>query len=162
MWSGILKSLYEEGGLLNRKEYSLWWRDLKTLDECLPFAQDWFTDSVRSKLGNGTNTKFWLDKWCCQWSLKEVYPILYQNSDNQSGYVADFGDWINGRWSWRLNWAGTDTDQVHNAASLLMETLQQEQPDRKKKTQSSGRGAKMQNIQLKRRTSGWWTDPNHQ
>lgn len=96
VWFGLLRYLYEEGGILNHKQHSMWWRDLKALDRCLPFAQDWFQTSVRRKLGNRAETKFWYEQWCCQWRLKDLYPSPFEQSDNQFETVAEFREWDNG------------------------------------------------------------------
>lgn len=39
IWFVLMKKLYSVGSLLNCSQYSVWWEDLKSLDECIPFAQ---------------------------------------------------------------------------------------------------------------------------
>lgn len=98
VWYRLLHKLYGEDRMLRREHQSVWWRDLYTLDKCLCYAQNRIYDSVRHRLGNGTEIKFWEEKWSFPWKLREVFSALFELSDNQIGAVADFGEWRNGEW----------------------------------------------------------------
>jgi hypothetical protein len=57
---------------------SLWWRNLISLEEGA--GGNWFTNSVRRKIGNGVNTRFWKDKWLGDIPLSILFPRLYSLS----------------------------------------------------------------------------------
>lgn len=95
VWFRLVHRLYGEDDILRREHHSVWWRDLNTLDSCLSFAQNWFHDSIRYRLGNGTEIKFLEEGWCCAWRLTAVFPALFERSDKQIGSVAVFSGWRN-------------------------------------------------------------------
>lgn len=96
VWSDFLHRLYGNGGLLKRNQYSIWWRDIDELDNSLSYAPNWFSDAVKTKLGDGRKLKFWADQWCCPWRLMDLFPQLYLVSSNQNGSVAEYGYWSDG------------------------------------------------------------------
>lgn len=69
VWCDLIRRLYGNGGLLNGGQCYVWWKDLNALDEWIPQVNGWFRDSVRPKLGDGREVRFWVDKWCDQCCL---------------------------------------------------------------------------------------------
>lgn len=123
VWFELIEKIYGDNGLLNREQFSIWWRDLESLDNCLTFAQNWFKEAARIKLGNGTEIKFWTNRWCCQSTLKELFPILYRSLENQHGLIAQFGVRRGELWVWSLPWRNPLTDEEQAAAAELFDTL---------------------------------------
>lgn len=73
--------------------------------------------------------KIWTDRWCYQWSLKDLFPHLYRLSTNQQGTVAEFGSWAEGVWCQNLSWIDALEQQVREAEMMLEETIMSLQPD---------------------------------
>jgi hypothetical protein len=58
---------------------------------------------VKRNLGNGASTRFWLDIWIGNLSLKERFPRLFSISNQKDALVADtWGG--NGAGRWNFNW----------------------------------------------------------
>lgn len=47
VWYYLMNRLYGNNGLLNARQFSVWWKDVKGIDEGISFAHGWFSDSVR-------------------------------------------------------------------------------------------------------------------
>lgn len=83
---------------------SLWWRDLHTMDKDWNFPPSWFADSVRLKLGNGSNVAFWKDTWVGTVPLRELFPRLFQIASFKDITVEGAGLWNNNSWEWQWSW----------------------------------------------------------
>jgi hypothetical protein len=57
----------------------LWWKDLCDLEGCVE-SKNWVVESVSRCLGNGRNTRFWMDKWVGDSLLCESFPRLFSIS----------------------------------------------------------------------------------
>ena len=109
-WSRILISKY--GGWKElicggrRNFTSQWWQDLKSIfqqhhNECL-------TDNLKWRVGRGSSINFWKHKWMednC--TLQGKYPQLYLISKQQNSSINYMGDFMEGRWEWKLSWRRT-------------------------------------------------------
>jgi hypothetical protein len=86
VWKQVLKNKYGVGVVgravideENRSLFaSLWWKDICSIGS--NFSQNWFSQGVVKKLGNGENTSFWRDKWVGNSSLQTKFPRLYSIS----------------------------------------------------------------------------------
>jgi len=48
--------------------------------------------------------RFWEDAWLGSIPLRVKYPRLFSISVDQERKVNDVGVWVEGVWSWRLQW----------------------------------------------------------
>jgi hypothetical protein len=94
VWIEVLKSKYDIGVSGKTEigdEYrpwfsSLWWRDICSIGQNLD--NNWFTNGVIRKLGNGLKTSFWRDKWAGDFTLKDRFPRLFSISNKKNEVVA--------------------------------------------------------------------------
>jgi len=75
---------------------SLWWRNLMSLE--VDGGINWFTNTVRKKLGNGSNTRFWKDRWVGEMPLLQLFPRLFSISNQKEAKVRKLVMWQGGRW----------------------------------------------------------------
>lgn len=129
-WSALTEHLYRQSGALSQRQQSVWWKDLNSIDESLPYGRNWFSDSIKVKLGNGWEVRFWEDCWCSPWKLVELFPQLYAVSEAKTGAVAEFGTWEGDQWQWKLSWPRQLSDEEEAGANMLLETLKPIGPDR--------------------------------
>ncbi|MCH91664.1 retrovirus-related Pol polyprotein from transposon TNT 1-94, partial [Trifolium medium] len=59
------------------KNMSLWWKDLVGLGVERGVLGDWVKEVFIKKLGDGGNTRFWLDHWVGIAPLSETFPHLF-------------------------------------------------------------------------------------
>ncbi|KHN01950.1 hypothetical protein glysoja_040782, partial [Glycine soja] len=64
----------------------------------------WFYDYVGRKIGDGSSTLFWKDKWLGNTILKSAFLRLYRIALNKDVKVADMGIWLASGWSWQWHW----------------------------------------------------------
>ncbi|XP_058775284.1 uncharacterized protein LOC131649541 [Vicia villosa] len=98
---------------------SFWWRDL------LNITHNSFDDPIgecsRFSVNNGFNTSFWHAKWIGDFSLRILFPDMYEVSNLKHVSVAAMGGWSDGGWSWGdFGLAGSDfTDGVEELRDLV-------------------------------------------
>jgi hypothetical protein len=119
LWKNIIRSKYGEevigtvvwGDGCRPWFSSLWWKDLCSIGFNL--NTNWFAQGVIKNVGNGVNTRFWLDTWIGDLALKERYPRLFSISTQKQASVAEIWSGEGGsRWNliWRRRlfvWEGT-------------------------------------------------------
>jgi hypothetical protein len=49
-----------------------------------------FLDFIRFKVNNGTNTRFWEDRWVGNFKLKDHFPSLYNMTRKKGSSLAYF------------------------------------------------------------------------
>ncbi|GAU45475.1 hypothetical protein TSUD_190940 [Trifolium subterraneum] len=80
---------------------SLWWKDICSIGHNL--NNNWFSNNVVKKLGNGVDTSFWEDTWVGNRSLKDRFPRLYSISIQKEAKVAELHSFVN-TVHWTLLW----------------------------------------------------------
>ncbi|KAL7606993.1 hypothetical protein Lser_V15G19826 [Lactuca serriola] len=100
LWVKIINSCYgEDGGFMlassTRVNNYVWMGIVKSFWDLhnrgiIPF------DSVCRKVGDGGNTKFWVDNWCGSISLRARFPRLFDVARNKDAYVKDY--LVNNQW----------------------------------------------------------------
>nr|KYP67558.1 Putative ribonuclease H protein At1g65750 family [Cajanus cajan] len=137
LWTQVLRSKY--GGyasLLDEQHNSQashcseWWRDIKKScggeDELR-----WFDSTMRWKLGDEKEIRFWQDKWLGDQSLLEAFPRIFVNSNQQQNKVADMGTWEGQEWrwcfQWRRNWFDRENEQWASFQLLIARAKLQKQ-----------------------------------
>jgi hypothetical protein len=132
VWIEVLKSKYDIGVSGKTEigdEYrpwfsSLWWRDICSIGQNLD--NNWFTNGVIRKLGNGLKTSFWRDKWAGDFTLKDRFPRLFSISNQKNEVVAVVSNppVDNIRWNlvWRRRLFEWEKDLVNELLVVLNQT----------------------------------------
>jgi len=96
-----------------------------------------FSENLKWRVGTGSNISFWKDKWLednCY--LQGKYPHLYVISKQQNSSISSMGDFVEGRWEWKLSWrrdffyheiqmaadflAEIDSDHIHRSSRDIL------------------------------------------
>jgi len=84
LWFRVLVARYgEEAGRLEvgGRSVSTWWREIaKIRDGVDSEVGGWFADSVYKKVGNGSNTLFWHNRWLGNVPLCRRFSRLFDYS----------------------------------------------------------------------------------
>ncbi|KAK7281927.1 hypothetical protein RIF29_10309 [Crotalaria pallida] len=56
------------------------------------------------KVASGNKTRFWLDKWLDNETLKTKFPTLFSVSIQKEEVIANMGFWDGLQWNWNLSW----------------------------------------------------------
>ncbi|XP_024628764.2 uncharacterized protein [Medicago truncatula] len=109
LWYSVLVARYGKVGgrlELGGRSCSSWWREVGRIrDGDGGVGGSWFGDSVRRKVGDGTDTLFWQHWWCGRAPLRELFPRLFDLAMNKDISVANMFSLrlLRGGegWSWR-------------------------------------------------------------
>jgi hypothetical protein len=113
LWSLVLKAKYgadigyssELLGCGNKRFASFWWKDLCKLGQTnVNSNEDWCSEVMVKKVGNGGGTRFWLDKWVSGGTLALTFPRLYSISCQKDDLISQVGGRTNDGWVWNLRW----------------------------------------------------------
>lgn len=63
-----------------------------------------FTKHYKFFMGNGRLTSFLVDNWIRDILLKTAFLGLFLLSSSKSFVVANMSNWIDGIWTWSLQW----------------------------------------------------------
>ena len=134
MWRIVVQSLHEEDQILLPTKTAASipgpWRDIKQIAWKETPTSKAFFEHISVRIGNGSRVKFWLDVWAHRKSLKELFPMLFTLSSQQSEIISNMG-WFEGHLSrWTLSWKREPSAEEQEQISTLQAILQQQQPDR--------------------------------
>ncbi|GKC74702.1 RNA-directed DNA polymerase, eukaryota, reverse transcriptase zinc-binding domain protein [Tanacetum coccineum] len=113
LWIKIIKSIYgTDGGLSvmlerrsNRLSGSIW-GDIMRVGKDIDKMGINFCSSFGKMVGNGYNTRFWLDRWVGEGVLLcENFPRLFRLETNKDESVGEKMVWGEKGWEWQWNWA---------------------------------------------------------
>jgi hypothetical protein len=113
LWSLVLKAKYGADigfssdllGCGNKRFASFWWKDLCNLGQTNVHSNDdWCSEVMVKKVGNGGGTRFWLDKWVGGETLALLFPRLYSISNQKDFLISNMGGWSIDGWVWNLSW----------------------------------------------------------
>jgi hypothetical protein len=110
LWKEVLRGKYGDS-VIGRVDLdddckpwfsSTWWKDICSIG--INVDNNWFSQQVIRKMGNGAQTSFWRDSWTGTVPLCEKFPRLYSISIQKEEPVANL--WspnVNGNWNlaWR-------------------------------------------------------------
>ncbi|XP_019432100.1 PREDICTED: uncharacterized protein LOC109339150 [Lupinus angustifolius] len=124
LWVSILNSKYGTGlDLLHSSGDFVWWKYLGSLSRDLDCVGADFEQNVSKVIGDGNSTRFWLECWCGNQSLRQLYPRLYMLAANKNVPVADCGYWSDNTWSWRIKWRRGLLEREKNQEGVLLAEL---------------------------------------
>ncbi|GJT89609.1 reverse transcriptase domain, reverse transcriptase zinc-binding domain protein [Tanacetum coccineum] len=83
-----------------------------------------FTSSFLGVLGDGSDIRFWVDRWVDNRRLCDRFPKLYHLDRRKESSVMDKGSWVNGGWCWVWNWTRNIRGRVCKEFEDLMGVLQ--------------------------------------
>ncbi|RHN51538.1 putative reverse transcriptase zinc-binding domain-containing protein [Medicago truncatula] len=116
----------EVGGRLEvgGRSCSSWWREVGRIrDGGGDYGGGWFGECVSKKLGDGSDTLFWYDKWLGSVSFCERFPRLFDLSENKSITVAglfSLGVERGGEaWEWRRRLWAWEEEELEECRALL-------------------------------------------
>ena len=105
----------------------------RTKDVCGPYGvglwkeimkeADWCWESIVFKVGKGTRILFWMDKWCGNEALSQMFPQLFTLAGNRNAKASEVWDSSLGQGGWNLRLARDFNDweleQIGNMLNLL-------------------------------------------
>jgi len=93
LWYRVLVARYGElGGSLEvgGRSVSCWWREVSRIrDRVGDGGSGWFDGQVLRRVGDGSDTSFWCDRWLGEAPFCERFPRLYELTENKSISVVD-------------------------------------------------------------------------
>lgn len=109
LWYKVLVSRYGERNVrlnVSGQTGSRWWTDICSLESLKEDPmENWFSEAISRKLGDGGDTLFWYDKWLAGGALKDRFGRLFSIAANKEATVNEQGGWdANGQWTWGLTW----------------------------------------------------------
>ena len=87
-----------------------------------------FTSSFRRRVGNGEDTRFWLDRWVGEFRLCDRFPRLFNLEGEKSATVKERGDWRTGAWVWVWDWRGNPRGRSLGELDDLKNMLSESSP----------------------------------
>ncbi|GJU33638.1 reverse transcriptase domain, reverse transcriptase zinc-binding domain protein [Tanacetum coccineum] len=100
------------------------WRDIIRVGEELEGVGLEFASSFVGVVGNGSDIRFWADKWVGGVRLCDRFPRLYHLDSSKEGRVAEKGKWVDNVWSWEWVWVRNLRGRVCKDFEELQELLQ--------------------------------------
>lgn len=85
-------------------------------------AQGWFYKNIESKLGDGGDIMFWEDKQVGEDNLRNIFPRLYSNLEQQGDKIGEVGMRNVSSWTWKMLqrcWFEQEKDMVDFMISLI-------------------------------------------
>ncbi|XP_057790730.1 uncharacterized protein LOC131007831 [Salvia miltiorrhiza] len=126
LWARVMRSIYGEiqwgadglslkGGGRSRGG---WWPMVVSKGR-----ESWFLDNIERRVGDGSNTKFWTDKWAGKTPLKFVFPRLFYLCEDKEASIKEAGKWVNGEWVWEVKWRRDLFDRESVAVNNLFAAI---------------------------------------
>ena len=83
-----------------------------------------FACNVKIRVGCGDRTRFWIDCWLGNQSLKDLFPRLFQLSLNKNALIKDVLNWESSSvFSWNLSFVRGFNDREVDRVAALMEQI---------------------------------------
>ncbi|GKV42304.1 hypothetical protein SLEP1_g49718 [Rubroshorea leprosula] len=129
VWMARNKMLFDNAEINNNlilievKGFSLWWRDIQSLNVGEDGSEGWLTEGFRIKIGEGKGVSFWWDEWCGEDCLANIYPRLYVLSTGKEKDCQQMGEDSNGTWKWNMTWRRALFQWEEEAEKELRKTI---------------------------------------
>lgn len=109
LWARIITSKYKIALPFGIQELKLphqggTWKDICKIVVGDEHVKATLEEEWRRRIGNGLKTRFWLDKWLGDDTLKERYPRLFSLAIHKECMVESMGYWDGWTWQWQLVW----------------------------------------------------------
>lgn len=109
LWKRILRSIYNIKGMkasthtFQGIKEGMWVQMLKN-DDVTSKIRNIVEESMHVRVGDGSSTLFWYDKWCAEGPLKDTFPRLFSISEQKEDLICNMGLWDDLVWTWNLRW----------------------------------------------------------
>ena len=128
-WYRVLVARYgEEAGRLEvgGRSVSCWWREVSRIrDRVGDGGSGWFDDQVLKRVGDGSDTSFWCDRWLGAAPFCERFRWLYELTENKSMSVADLLSVDSEQWGvvwrWRRRLWQREEELLAECRALLLD-----------------------------------------
>ncbi|PNX84965.1 receptor-like kinase [Trifolium pratense] len=139
MWFRVLAARYGvEGGRLRDggRHGSVWWREIASIREGGEGSGgNWFGDHVVKRVGDGSDTLFWIDPWLGETPLRERFGRLLALAETKQCTVAEMFSlgwgFVGEAWVWRRSLRAWEEELLRECQILLSNiSLQAQSPDR--------------------------------
>ncbi|GKF28707.1 hypothetical protein Tco_0095049, partial [Tanacetum coccineum] len=100
------------------------WRDIIKIGEEIEGLRVDFSSAYVGVLGDGTDIRFWTDKWVDNRRLCDRFSRLFHLDRGKEGSVMDNGAWVDGVWSWVWDWGRCIRGRVCKELEDLTRVLQ--------------------------------------
>ncbi|XP_024630889.1 uncharacterized protein [Medicago truncatula] len=121
LWYKVLVARYGEtvGRLeVGGRSVSSWWREVaKIRDGVGDVEGGWFVDRVSKKVGDGSSTYFWYDRWLGDVPFCISFRRLFNLVSNKLSTVADMVD--GEAWNWRRRLRVWEEDMLEECRLLI-------------------------------------------
>jgi hypothetical protein len=106
------------------RSVSSWWREIaKIRDGVGDVEGGWFVERVSKKVGDGTNTFFWYDRWLGDTPFCTRFRRLFDLASNKLCTVADMvalGGEVDGEaWGWRRRLRAWEEELLEECRQLI-------------------------------------------
>lgn len=91
-----------------------------------------FSTSFGKKIGDGSNTRVWVDRWAENLPLGEKFNRLFNLETNKEARITERGRWINEEWKWEWGWRREPRGRELGELEELQTFLQGRSPNRGK------------------------------
>ena len=127
LWYRVLVARYgEKAGRLEvgGRSASSWWREVVKIRDGVGDAEGgWFAERVSKKVGDGTSTYFWYDKWLGDVPLCTRFRRLFDLASNKLSTVAEMvvpsGEAVGESWGWRRGLRVWEEEMLEECRQLL-------------------------------------------
>lgn len=108
-WARLIKGKYNLSQTTSLADFNIprrggVWKDVCKATLGDPIVRSTLQIGWRRRIGNGNDTRFWLDPWVGDGCLKDLFPRLYSISISRTGSVASMGFWNGDNWQWAFVW----------------------------------------------------------
>jgi hypothetical protein len=129
VWSELLRfrcghlptQLWAGTALSTAAKYSIWWKDIVSLDRA--GNENWFVSQIACRVGNGNNTGFWRFKWYGDQPLCALFPDLFAKETSKEALIVERlqgnGSNRNWTWQWMQQLSESEIQQVAALEELL-------------------------------------------
>jgi hypothetical protein len=129
VWSELLRfrcghlptQLWAGTALSTAAKYSIWWKDIVSLDRA--GNENWFVSHIACRVGNGNNTGFWRFKWYGDQPLCALFPDLFAKETSKEALIVERlqgnGSNRNWTWQWMQQLSESEIQQVAALEELL-------------------------------------------
>ncbi|KAJ9558860.1 LOW QUALITY PROTEIN: hypothetical protein OSB04_013474 [Centaurea solstitialis] len=107
LWGRLIKSIYGMEGGLGDSESDIRggggsvWKNIVKVGDGLGIH---FSDSFRKVVGDGSDTRFWKDRWLGDRSLESEFPRISRLDANPGVTISNRGVWVEDIWVWKWSW----------------------------------------------------------
>ncbi|KAJ9539609.1 hypothetical protein OSB04_026115 [Centaurea solstitialis] len=138
-WGRIIRSIYGDEGGLGLRESEIRgggcsvWKNIVRVGGLLDGMGLEFSNSFRKIVGDGSETRFWKDRWLGDRPLEVDFPRISRLEVNSGVSILDRGEWVEDTWEWKWSWSRVPRGRALGELENLVSRLNGWNPIRNKK-----------------------------